>query len=271
VDTSLAEKVIEDSESRADAVRLENLQLREILVQHLRQTTEILTDKPEMDEEELREKLSLPLDLAKSNVEVLSARVLSLVRKEREKQKKEHSSENVAIEVHRQNLTRLEAIGNSSNSDQSTVVTELKKMFHDGKELLRLNQGLVEVEKERLEAERRLLEGEMAELKLRKKAFVLSTLEAEENLGAAAAEGQAGGDLTEAGPMWSRQPICEQSCMFTVVGSGGGNRSYVSSPGVNFHVGPLYGGSSSRPPSLPGSRPGSRSHSGARTKSPVAR
>ena len=77
------------------------------------------------------------------------------------------------------------------------------------------------------------------------------------------------GSGLDTGPMWSRQPAVADSCRVTVIG---GAANLVSSPGVNLHIGPVYSGSGSRPPSQPGSRPGSRSHSGARdrTLSPMA-
>ena len=65
--------------------------------------------------------------------------------------------------MHEQNLARLEAIsaaapgGSEEDNQAATVIAELKKMFRDGRELLRLNQGLVEVERERLAAERNQL------------------------------------------------------------------------------------------------------------------
>ena len=58
--------------------------------------------------------------------------------------------------MHEQNLARLEAI---SDDNPTTVIAELKKMFRDGRELLRLNYGLVEVEKERLASDRKQLVG----------------------------------------------------------------------------------------------------------------
>ena len=68
------------------------------------------------------------------------------------------------LQVHEQNLARLEAIstagpGGSEEDNQAAtvIIGELKKMFRDGRELLRLNQGLVEVERERLAAEREQL------------------------------------------------------------------------------------------------------------------
>ena len=62
--------------------------------------------------------------------------------------------------MHEQNLARLEAISGGSEDDNPTmtptaVIAELKKMFRDGRELLRLNNGLVEVEKERLASDRK--------------------------------------------------------------------------------------------------------------------
>ena len=67
------------------------------------------------------------------------------------------------MQVHEENLARLEAIstadpgGSEQDNQAATVIAELKKMFRDGRELLRLNQGLVEVERERLTAERKQL------------------------------------------------------------------------------------------------------------------
>ena len=66
--------------------------------------------------------------------------------------------------MHEQNLARLEALsvggGRESPAEQTAVIiAELKKMFRDGRELLRLNNGLVEVERERLAADRKQLVG----------------------------------------------------------------------------------------------------------------
>ena len=61
--------------------------------------------------------------------------------------------------MHEQNLARLEAISGSEDDNPTTVIAELKKMFRDGRELLRLNYGLVEVEKERLASDRKQLVG----------------------------------------------------------------------------------------------------------------
>ena len=69
------------------------------------------------------------------------------------------------MQVHEQNLARLEAISasggsgddNPTTATETNVIAELKKMFRDGRELLRLNHGLVEVERERLASDRKQL------------------------------------------------------------------------------------------------------------------
>ena len=63
--------------------------------------------------------------------------------------------------MHEQNLARLEAISGSGDDNPTTVIAELKKMFRDGRELLRLNYGLVEVERERLASDRKQLVGNL--------------------------------------------------------------------------------------------------------------
>ena len=72
---------------------------------------------------------------------------------------------NFSPQVHEQNLARLEAISAGGSEDDNpttsstttTVIADLKKMFRDGRELLRLNHGLVEVERERLASDRKQL------------------------------------------------------------------------------------------------------------------
>ena len=54
------------------------------------------------------------------------------------------------------------SVGRESPVEQTAsavIIAELKKMFRDGRELLRLNNGLVEVERERLAADRKQLVG----------------------------------------------------------------------------------------------------------------
>ena len=45
IDPSLAEKLLEEASSRAEILRDENVRLRELLIGHLQQTMEVLSDK----------------------------------------------------------------------------------------------------------------------------------------------------------------------------------------------------------------------------------
>ena len=48
IDSSLAEKLLEEADSRAEVLRGENVRLRDLLVSHLQRTTEMLREPQQL-------------------------------------------------------------------------------------------------------------------------------------------------------------------------------------------------------------------------------
>ena len=148
----------------------------------------------------------------------------------------------------------------NSGAENDTVFKELKEMFENGKELLRVNYQVLEQEKKEVAKMRQDLEHEKQELdKVKKQILTAEFLTSE----------PVAWNVDTSVPSWS-----QGHANLTIANSKNGQadqQAYqvqsVAPSGSARHHG------SSRPPSRPGSKPGSRSQSIAREskgKSPAA-
>ena len=202
------------------------------------------------DQQRILALAQMPLSVGGDALTKLCSDVISAARERLDPEKQDNRMRARLREYEEQLLAQ---DGNMAKCEGNTkVLNELKKMFRDGKELLRLNQQLQDSELFQLEKAKKEVLAEREDLDAYRKHFLLTASSVAID-GSSDREDAASFDV-DAGPAWSWS---NANC--TLPFSGG-----VSSAGYGISIGPKTPGSSSRPPSRPQSRPGSRSHSQVR-------
>ena len=241
---------------------MENVDLQSQIAKLLQDFTQLVCPK---DDGMIRAITSLPLGIGGDGLTKLCSEVVEAARDRLDPEKQENRMREKLREYEEQLLAQEAVMAKSEGNTK--VLNELKKMFRDGKELLRLNQQLQDSELFQLEKAKKEVLAEREDLDSYRKHFLLSV-----SATAAAAPNETDGESLDSdttpvpfdvgtGPVWS---WANASCTLPFAGG-------VSSTGYGITIGPKppqvgssSGGTSSRPPSRPHSRPGSRSHSQVR-------
>ena len=254
------ETVVKDYESRLSSVQNENVEIRKLLFSHVFQLATILKEDPECASVTM-----LPLDVSQDSIETLSDNLLESVEQIMSSKAKAVKM-NQSVRAYEERLTFKQQGEDTDNKDDNFfVLKELKEMFEDGKELLRVNHKVLEEEKREVAKMRQDLQHEKQELeKVRKLMLAADFL---------------GGDSQstmwniDSGPSWSQGHATLTIPTNVKICGASAEQPYQINSMVIGGSGRHGGGGASRPPSRPGSKPGSRSQSIAREskgKSPGA-